>query len=211
MDPWDPETVRAEAVAELAPWGIVPPDDLPRLTAGPARAADEVVWRAQALHGVLDIIHGAPVDATYAAVAAAGADRWISDAERAYLAGLVDGGPDVEAEYRLSWRAEGLYALVWMLGVAPDLPLTRELDLRPAYFQPVDAALGPAPPGLALRPVAEIATKLDVLLCAQWAVREHVLDDWPVDMEPEAIGERRRALEWVLVPGSAWDDVKLDA
>jgi hypothetical protein len=205
---WDPEAVRAGAVAELAPWGIVPPQDLPRLAhGGRARSLDDVVGRAQALHGVLDIIHGAPVDATYAAVAALGADRWISAAERAYLAALVDGTPDVDAEYRLSWRAEGLYALVWMLGIAPDLPLTRELDLRPEYFQPVDAALGPAPPGLALRPVAEIAAKLDVLFCVHWAVRE----EGPADFGPEAIGERRRALEWFLVPDRDWDDVRLDA
>jgi hypothetical protein len=148
---------------------------------------------------------------TYAAVAAVGADRWISVAERALLAGLVGGAPDVDAEYRLSWRAEGLYALVWMLEVAPELPLTRALDLRPEYFHPVDASRGPAPPGLALRPVAEIATKLDVLFCAHWAVREHVLEDWPADLAPEAIGERRRALEWFFVPDREWDDVRLDA
>jgi hypothetical protein len=212
MGAWDPEVVRAGAVAELAPWGIVPPDHLPRRSAGgQARPVGDVVGRAQALHGVLDIIHGAPVDATYAAVAAAGADRWISDAERAYLAGLVGGTPDVDAEYRLGWRAEGLYALVWMLRVAPELPLTRALDLRPEYFRPVDASLGPAPPGLALRPAAEIATKPDVLFCAHWALREQVLEDWPADLEPEAISERRRALEWFLVPDSEWDDVRLDA
>jgi hypothetical protein len=211
MSSWDPEAVRAGAVAELAPWGIVPPAHLPRLTlAGGARSVEDVVGRAQALHGVLDIIHGAPVDAAYAAVAAFGADRWITRTERAYLAGLVDGEPNVDAEYQLSWRAEGLYALVWMLSLAPDLPITRELDLRPDSFQPVDALHGPAPPGLALRPVAEIAAKLDVLFCAHWAARVHVLEEWPADLEPCAIWERRRALEWFLVPGAEWDDVRLD-
>ncbi len=211
MTSWDPELVRAGAVAELAPWGIVPPAHLPRLTLpGAGRSVKDVVGRAQALHGVLDIIHGAPVDAAYAAVAAFGADRWISETERAYLAALVDGRPDVDAEYQLSWRSEGLYALVWMLSVAPDLPITRELDLRPEYFRPVDALRGPAPPDLALRPVAEIATKLDVLFCAHWAAREQVLEEWPADLEPGAIWERRRALEWFLVPGDEWDDVRLD-
>ena len=74
MSPWDPEAVRAGAVAELAPWGIVPPDHLPRVTRRRERALDDVIGRAQALHGVLDIIHGAPVDAVYAAVRAAGAE-----------------------------------------------------------------------------------------------------------------------------------------
>lgn len=217
MHAWDPEAVRAGAAAELAPWGIVPPDHLPRLTleelGGPRPVAD-VIGRAQALHGVLDIIHGESVDASYAAVAAFGADRWISDAERAYLRSVVEGPPDVDAEYRLSWRSESLYALAWMLEVADDLPLTRRLELRAEHFQPLDPLRGPAPE-LTLRPVAEIAAKFDVLFCAHWAAREQeyrgLLDEWPEDLHPEAIWERRRALEWFLLGDVEWDDVRLDA
>ncbi|MBE2318906.1 DUF4272 domain-containing protein [Solirubrobacter sp. CPCC 204708] len=210
MHAWDPEAVRAGAVAELAPWGIVPPQDLPRPALNRPRPLEDVVARAQALHGVLDIIHGAPLDAAYAMVAAVGADRWISDAERAYLARVADGVPDVEAEYELSWRAESLYALLWTLGLAADLPLTRELELRPDAFRAVDALTGPAPPGLALRAPEEIAAKLDVLYCAHWAARERVPEQWPEDLEPEAIRERRRALEWLLLTGVEWDAVRLD-
>ncbi len=216
MHAWDPELVRAGAAAALAPWGIVPPDHLPRLTleevAAP-RPVAEVVGRAQALHGVLDIINGASVDGAYATVAAMGADRWISASERAYLAGVVDGAPDVDAEYQLGWRSESLYALAWMLGLAPELPLTRVLDLRPEYFAPLDPLRGPAPP-LTLRPVVEIAAKLDVLFCAHWAAREQefsgLLGKWPEDLDPGAIWQRRRALEWFFVPGAEWDDVRLD-
>jgi hypothetical protein len=214
MQAWDPETVRAEAAAELAPWGIVVPDHLPRLTLGAPRPVTDVIGRAQALHGVLDIIHGESVDGTYAAVAAFGADRWISTTERAYLTTVVEGDPDVDAEYRLGWRSESLYALAWILGIAPGLPLTRRLELRPEHFQPLDPRRGPAPP-LDLRPVEEIAAKLDVLFCAHWAARDQegrgLLDEWPEDLDPDALWERRRALEWFLLPGVEWDDVRLDA
>ena len=208
MTPWDPEMVRAGAVAELASWGIVPPDDLPRLTPREARSVDDVVGRAQALYGVLDIVHGAPVDAVYAAVAALGADRWISPLERRYILGVTAGTPDVDAEYQLGWRSEALYTLVWLLRLAPELPLTRALDLRPEYFRPVDAQLGPAPPGLTLRPVPEIAAKLDLFVCAHWAAREREL---PADLEPSAIPQRRHALAWYLDGDADWDDVRLDA
>lgn len=86
----DWEAVRAVTVAELAPWGIVPPDDLPRRTRRRVRSL---------------------------------ADRWISAAERAY---------------QLGGASEALYTLVWMLRLAPTLPLTRALDLRAEYFCPVD-------------------------------------------------------------------------
>lgn len=207
MSPWDPEQVRAGAVAELAPWGIVPPDHLPWVTRREERSLDDVIGRAQALYGVLDIIHGAPVDAVYAALAALGADRWISEAERRYIQGLVAGSPDVDVEYQLGWRSEALYALVWMLQLAPQLPLTRKLDLRPEYFRAIDAQLGPAPPGLTLRPVEEIAAKLDVFVCAHWAAGEQEL---PEELEPTAIPQRRWALQWYLIGDAEWDDVRLD-
>lgn len=214
MHAWDPDAVRAGAVAELARWGIVPPAHLPRLTLGAPRPVADVIGRAQALHGVLDIIHGESVDGTYAAVAAFGADRWISVAERAYLETVVGGTPDVDAEYRLGGRAESLYALAWLLRLAPELPLTRRLELRPEHFEPLDPRRGPAP-ALILRPVEQIAAKLDVLFCAHWASREQqdrgLLDEWPEDLDPDALWERRRALEWFLLPGVEWDDVRLDA
>lgn len=207
MGDWDPDAVRAGTLAELAPWGIVPPDDLPRRTRLRQRSLEDVIGRSQALHGLIDIIHGARVDAVYAAVAAFGADRWITEGERRYIRGVAAGTPDVEAAYQLGWRSEALYALVWMLQLAPELPLTRELDLRPEYFHPVDALRGPPPPGLTLRPVEEIAAKLDLFFCAHWAAREQEL---PEALEPSAIPQRRCALEWYLVADAEWDDVKLD-
>ena len=100
-----------------------------------------------------------------------------------------------------------------MLELAPVLPVTRELDIRPEYFQPLNALRGPAPE-LALRPVGEIAARLDLLFCAHWAAREQeyhgLLDTWPEALEPGAIWERRRALEWFFVTGLDWDDVRLD-
>jgi hypothetical protein len=212
---WDPEAARARSVAALARYDITPPPHLPRLgeeDVGATRPIEDIVARCQALHGVLDVIHGAPLDHVDAALTTVGADRWLSESERQLFGGIARGEDVGPLRLQLSWRAEALTALAWALELLDELPIEAEIPLERDTFAPVNPVNGPAPP-LARRAPEAVAERLDLLYCAHWATRQHehhgLLDEWPQELVAGSIWERRHGLEWYFAPTVEWDDIEL--
>ena len=215
----DFELTRRASLAVLQPFGIVVPEHLPVLGEGEVarhRPLDEIVERVQAMYGVLAVVEGAPFDMVERSLADRGLNRWLSERERAYFDARRRGEDPERRRVELSWRTECMLALGWALRLFDDLPLTGTQVAPAEAFEPLDPkGFGSgADPSIRLRPIPEIAARLDLLYCAHWAVRENQLtgrfEPWPADLVPGAIWERRHALEWIFdTDADDWDDVDL--
>jgi hypothetical protein len=118
---------------------------------------------------------------------------------------------------------EAIWALAWVLGVAPELDPAHYCGDGLALWLPQigeDEAFQAwrYRNGVQLREPAEVAALLDLYYCLDW-VHARALDDGvviPGAVQPYVIGQRRWALEWSLVfqgpfhaPPVAWDQIDL--
>jgi hypothetical protein len=112
---------------------------------------------------------------------------------------------------------EAVFALAWVLGIALDLD-----PLRPTP-QGLMERLPDLPSGesyagwrsrtlTAPREACEVAALLDLYYCLDWAYldAERRRDELPGVLDSNAIGQRRWALEWVVVFTGRYHDPPLD-
>ena len=109
-----------------------------------------------------------------------------------------------------SWLIECIQALSWCLRIA-------ELD----PFEPCDADIFHHFPkifeepsqfiaGATIRPIDEIYAQADLHYRFHWAARNARLTDSESTLHEGRIGERRRALDWVIGVEENWDEISLD-
>jgi hypothetical protein len=109
-----------------------------------------------------------------------------------------------------TWLIECIQALSWCLCIA---------DLDP--FEPCDADIFHHFPkifedpskfisGATIRPIDEIYLQADLHYRLHWAARNARLDGSGSTLHEGRIGERRRALDWVIGVESNWDEISLD-
>jgi hypothetical protein len=216
--------VRAAHLGELHRLRLpLPPDTFP-LVWEPGDEVDlrprpEIEARLAVLSIVLARAFGMPPDV---------AMQWLLDAS------LVDRLSKPELRFILAGEGdsrvfalhlEAVFALAWVLGIALDLDplrpsaegLMERLPQLPAgetYDQWRSRTLtAPRGPG-------EVATALDRYYCLDWAYleAERTRQRLPGELDSNAIGQRRWALEWVVVftgpyhdPPPAWEEVDLSA
>ena len=183
------------------------PDDLARL-----RPVEDVVARAVALYAVIAVREGAPAQTVRESLDERALSEWLSARERRFIA-----GPNDERELAvMSWRVEALAALAWSLALVEELPLDGAEGVLAEVLAPLDpdGSRGERAGNLRLRPVEELADRLDAFYCAHWAAREQQLtahfDPWPAQLVPGAIQERRHGLEWLFAERRLdWEDIDL--
>ena len=213
---WDADAVRRRSRAELAKYGIevaarlpllFEPDELARL-----RPAEDAIARAVALYAVIAVREGTPADMARESLEERGLTGWLSERERGFIAQPVDEGELVE----MSWRIEALAALAWALGLVEELPLEGAEGVPAEVFAPIDpdGSRGARDRDVRLRPVEQLADRLDLFYCAHWAARQQQLtghfDPWPAQLVPDAIQERRHGLEWLFAERDLdWEEVDL--
>jgi len=214
--PWDAHAARRRSREELAKFGIdvlaglpllFEPDELARL-----RPAEDAIARAVALYAVIAVREGAPADMVRESLDARGLVGWLSERERAFIAQPADEAALME----VSWRVEALAALAWALALVEELPLEGAEGVPAEVFAPIDpdGSRGGRDQDVRLRPVEQLADRLDLFYCAHWAAVEHQLtghfDPWPAQLVPGAIQERRHGLEWLFAERDLdWDEVDL--
>jgi hypothetical protein len=214
----DPYAVRAASLEELARTGLpLPPENYPFVwDTGDfveLRSTLDLERRAVILFVLLERAFGMPAEKAAA---------WIEE---------NDLGPDI-TEPEWDWLTAGLgdrnafilhldalAGLAWVLGLIayldPLLPPQGLVQLFPDLeagekFDDWRARMLPAP-----RDPAVVAAALDLHYCMDWAYLK-VGDDYPGQIDANAIGQRRWALEWAVVfsgphhgvpPG--WEEVDL--
>jgi len=214
--PWDADAARRRSRAELARYGIAVPADLPVLfepdQLARLRSAEDATARAVALYAVIAVREGAPADTVRESLDERGLTGWLTDRERRFIAQPADEGELAQ----ISWRVEALAALAWALGLVQELPLEGAEGIPADVFASIDpdGSRGHRDQDVQLRPVEQLADRLDLFYCAHWAAREHQLtghfNPWPAQIVPGAIEERRHGLEWLFAERDLdWEDVDL--
>lgn len=123
---------------------------------------------------------------------------------------------------QLSWRMEGIVALLWSLGRLPELDWPTELcDFRviagivPALGQVTTDFVASA----AYRPISEILDQIDLYYRLHWAVVDENLNnrEMPAGVNGAIVFERRYALEWLIYSreniadtSDIWDEIPMD-
>ncbi|MBJ6980263.1 DUF4272 domain-containing protein [Luteimonas sp. MC1782] len=115
-------------------------------------------------------------------LARTGLDAELENGERALLQ-APPGSLGEAAVLDAGWRAEGVYALAWALGVHPPLPHDRLADPNdlagPLGF--LDTRALEALEAASLRPEHEIDSFLARQLAVHWRLREYALRPGPMD------------------------------
>nr|MBA3747688.1 DUF4272 domain-containing protein [Solirubrobacterales bacterium] len=161
---------------------------------------------------------GAPHERIRAALRDNDLEPWLADRERRLLLHL-EGESTLDAEQLhqttvdISWREEALWALMWSIELVDDLPAD-ELCGSDPFYERLAPGMNPAKgrTDVLLRPLPEIGEMLDFYYCLHWHARnaQYHGNRWDSKIEPGAVLERRRALEW-LFQDVPWEDVDLGA
>ena len=207
----DAEALQRDSERCLALWGLKVNPHLPPPGPRTARPAAEVAARGAVLAALAEVGEGAPPGFVLRWTSLQGLEGALTPGERALLAG--PGLAPVERD-GLRWGAEGAWALAWALGRAEVLdPEAWAGTASPPWPSPKGAGRTTgALAGDVLRPVEALLREADLAFRLHWAVVDAAVlgEPFPVNrFHPDRVVERRRALEWVLSPGVAWDDVDL--
>ncbi|MDG4784455.1 DUF4272 domain-containing protein [Micromonospora sp. WMMD1102] len=218
----DPQSVRAENVAELQRLGLpLPPAQFPLVwepgDAVELRPTAEIEARTAVLHLVLARCFGLSPEAGMS---------WLLGSH------LVEAVTPPEWQFVMGSRGDhrsfvlhhdAVFALAWVLGLSRHLDPTEPSDERLMERLPNLAAgetfaqwrsrILAAP-----RDAAEVAAVLDFYYCLDWGYLEAEQEGLrlPGMIDSNAIGQRRWALEWAVVfrgpfhdPPAGWEEVDL--
>jgi len=202
----DPAMIRERSADALVRLRLPPPAGFPLLWAAGARGVlrqqGEIEARLAVVSVVLACCLGTSQEAAMAWLLEAHLLDQVTQAEWRF----VTAGHGDRRVYAL--HHEAAYVLAWALGIAMDLDPTRpapggllarlpNLAVREPYARWRARTL------VAPRRLGEVAAQLDLYACLDWSAeiaRRHRLP-LPGSMNSDAVGQRRLALEWIVVAG----------
>ncbi|WP_305785022.1 DUF4272 domain-containing protein [Symbioplanes lichenis] len=201
----DPRAVRDASLDELERLGLpLPPPSFP-LVWEPGdgielRPVAELEARAAVLHVVVACCFGFPTEAAMSWLLNSKIVDWVTPPEWQFVAG------DVGDHRSFVLHHDAVFALAWLLGLsrhldptAPPEPqmMTRMPDLPGnELFNDWRSRVLPAP-----RDAVDAAVLLDLYYCLDWAFQEAERTGAPLpgEVDSNAIGQRRWALEWAVI------------
>ena len=203
-------SMRAASWKEVERFGLPVNSDLPELDDDVTlrRTKSEIENRLLCMLAIGAAAYGFPKSQAIAWLK--GEHLWdeLADVERKFLVASVG---DSRA---FKEQIEGMWALVWSLGLTPALDYSRSCPKTFVSMLP-QLDRGDSSSGLrretTLRGGADIRAAVDLAYCLHWAVRQGELDGGheKPPVPPYVIRERRRALEW-LASDSDWYQLELD-
>ena len=209
----DPLQVKAESEkAILAANGRVC-DWLPCPDQVEPRMREEIVGRALVMNALLNIYFRAPVPVIKGWIEANGLAGHLSESERALLQ-KKNGELSKQELVDLYWYIEGLWALMWVGSLIPDLPIDRPVEdhmatLTPNLQRKEDGTKFSR--NMQIRPYEDLYRMLDLYYRAHWYTEDGRINGYLTgQIDGDIIMERRKALEWVMDRTVEWDDVPLD-
>jgi Domain of unknown function (DUF4272) len=215
----DPLAVRVASRAELDRLGLpVPPQTFPLVWDGgdlvELRPRLDLERRAVILHTILEFTFGMPGDAAVSWLERNDLTPDVTDLEWAFLTtGLGD---------RRSFilHLDALGGLAWVLGIIDALdplrPPQQLTALFPDLLQDESFVAWQGRTLTAPRDATVVAAALDLHYCLDWGYLKLDSQTVPGDIDANAIGQRRWALEWATVftgphhdPPGGWEEVDL--
>lgn len=209
----DPEAVKRNSEAVIRRVGGDICDWLPILDPeATARELGAVVRRALILNAMLQIYFKAPIAVIKDWIVRNGLADDLSESEREIL-DKEDGDLTEQERKNLYWYVEALWTLVWVGQLVDELPFDEGVGEVPASLCP---ALQRNEDGsklskkMRLRSREELFRMLDLYYRLHWWTRNSQLTGKDTGVvRLDIIMERRKALEWVMDPGSDWDNVEM--
>ena len=202
------EELRLNSIRRLDKAGIFVPESLPLLENFSVRTPIEILDRIVCLNAVAAAAHGFDKKRALDWLAQEGMVENLTNDERSFL--NLDLG-DADA---FKVQVEAMWALAWVVSIAPSLDFWRDCDPRFVMMLPdlknsQSSAVFRASGNL--RSEIEIGSECDFAYCLHWALRDAKLNGTqsPKGLTPYVLVERRRALEWIISTDD-WDMVSLD-
>jgi hypothetical protein len=140
-----------------------------------------------------------------------GASGFLSPDEARFMA---DPAASEFDRIQLSWRYEGVWILMWALGLIDDPGPASDIADVPRLADILrDLGTEGIMAKAKLRPQAELLDAADLIYRQHWAVRQAELDGEPPPpgLDPGVVLERHYTLNWLIgYMGQAWDDISTD-
>jgi hypothetical protein len=140
-----------------------------------------------------------------------GAADFLSPAEARFMA---DPDPSEFDRVQFSWRYEGVWVLLWALGLIEDPGPPSDIADVPRLADLLrDLGTEGVMAQARLRPQAELLDAADLIYRQHWAVRQADLDGKPPPpgLDPGVVMERHYTLNWLIgYLGQAWDEISTD-
>ena len=200
---------RAGSLKVIGSVGLSVPASLPLLDAGSQlRSQAGAVDRLLCLNAVAAAAYGFDRVRSLAWVRQEKLESTLTTREQAFL----DRGEGHPLTFQV--QIEGMWALAWSLGLAPELDFWKDCS---SGFVSQLPNLKAGQSGAELRrkanlkSLAEVVNACDLAYCLHWIVRQAEVDRKPLPsgLKGYLVTERRRALEWLL-SNEGWDSVSLD-
>ncbi|WIM95957.1 DUF4272 domain-containing protein [Actinoplanes oblitus] len=201
----DPRAVREASLDELSRLGLpLPPPSFPLVwelgDTVELRPVAELEARAAVLHVVVARCFGMPTEAAMSWLLASHLVELVTPPEWQFVIGA-------KGDHRsFVLHHDAVFALAWLLG------LGRHLDPTVPPDDHLMAQMPDLPAGetfgrwrsrslVAVRDAAEAAVLLDLYYCLDWAYQEAEQAGLPLpgEVDSNAIGQRRWALEWAVI------------
>ena len=205
--------IKARSETELRQLGVKVNENLALLDPPSLRSAGEIAARAAVTNALSEAGEGAPPSLVRKWLEKNKLDSALTPDEKELLATEKPLEP-IDRD-GLLWRAEGSWALTWILGRIEKLELAGFAPTERKALWPDLKKNEPALPylqNLSARPVADVAAHADLLFRLHWAIVDATYLGEPFPFErfhPDLVMERRRALLWALTPHGLWDEIDL--
>jgi hypothetical protein len=195
----DPAAVKVMSEKRVIALGGEICDWLPWLDRTEPRDPEGIISRALVMHAMLQIYFGAPIPVIARWLSSNGLLPALSRHDRLILAKSREALEEQE-RIDLFWNIEALWALVWVGGLIPAIPVDQPVGDALAGFLP-NLQLNEGPTVFSrrfrLRPFPEVFAELDFYFRAHWYARNGSLRNTPTGLfNHDVIMERRKALEW---------------
>jgi hypothetical protein len=175
------------------------------------RTTDEVAARAMALCIVAIKGEGLEQPKVEKLVKKFGVADAFSPKERTFI---DNPEPSKDERAQFSWRYECYWVMLWALGFVDDLARPDKMcDVHKAVSVLIDLGREDFLKKAKLRSATEILDAADLIYRYHWATTQASVDkkDPPAGLNPDVIGERHHALNWLIgYSNQEWDDVRTD-
>jgi hypothetical protein len=209
MDDMVLDRIKADSEAILRSWEAEVNPSLPRiedLSEVTPRSAEDVASRICGLAYVVEFGFGAPADQAIQNLKAF--DLWnsLSQSERDLLEA---GAPDKQQLVNCTWLAEGIAALMWVIGRA-ELHHDRQCDDNLSHQIPRRVDPTHFIRSARRRSLSEIQQMVDLLYRLHWYTRNCRLAGKDCRFDEGLVWEHRRAIDWAYGVEADWDEIPSD-